>query len=117
MRISPELSSDTVQEMAEELHYLLQNKQVNCNTELQTKQPNTPVLTLRDVSYTYMPDTPLAHTALRHVSLKLQEQQCQGLLGATGSGKSTLLQHCNGLLPVQQGELDVLGRSMSAGRC
>lgn len=59
------------------------------------------------LGHIYMKDTPLAHRALRTVTLTVPEHGTHGLLGATGSGKSTLLQHLNGLLRPQEGRVRI----------
>jgi len=65
-----------------------------------------------DLSYTYMLDTPLAHRALDHANLHVSQGSTHGLIGATGSGKSTLLQHLNGLFRPQSGKVEVLGMNL-----
>ena len=64
---------------------------------------------LRDVHYTYMPDTPFERAALRGVSLNIEDGEFVGIIGQTGSGKSTLVQMFNGLLKPTSGEVEVGG--------
>jgi len=61
----------------------------------------------KNLTFTYMQDTPLAHTALQDISFSIPEGSIHGLIGATGSGKSTLIQHFNGLYFPQNGKLRV----------
>jgi len=61
----------------------------------------------KNLTFTYMQDTPLAHTALEDISFSIPEGSIHGLIGATGSGKSTLIQHFNGLYFPQNGKLRV----------
>lgn len=63
------------------------------------------IIQLKDVTYTYSPDTPFAKQALKGVSLTLNEGEFVGLIGHTGSGKSTLVQMLNGLLRPTTGEI------------
>lgn len=64
---------------------------------------------LKNVSYTYMPQTPFERQALKNVNLSIEEGMLTAIAGHTGSGKSTLLQHLNGLLEPTQGEVLVDG--------
>lgn len=57
------------------------------------------------VSYTYEPDTPLAHKALDDICLNIPDGQFIGIIGHTGSGKSTLVQHLNGLMQATEGHI------------
>ena len=66
-----------------------------------------PVIDVRDLSYSYMRGTPLAHRALQGANLRVASGEVHGLLGHTGSGKSTLLQHLNGLMRPQEGSVQV----------
>ena len=50
-----------------------------------------------------------AHVALAHASFSVPNGQSTAVIGPNGSGKSTLLHAIAGLLPVQEGELRVLG--------
>ncbi|MDO4182327.1 MAG: energy-coupling factor transporter ATPase [Coriobacteriia bacterium] len=69
-----------------------------------------PLLELRDVSFCYGPDQPLA---LQGVSFHLRAGQVLGVAGPTGSGKSTLLGHLNGLLAPTQGTVLYRGEQAS----
>jgi ABC-type multidrug transport system ATPase subunit len=50
---------------------------------------------------------------LVNVDLQVAEGEIHGLVGADGAGKSTLLSLCIGQLPLQGGEIEVLGRKPS----
>ena len=64
-------------------------------------------ITLKNVNYTYNPNTPLAHIALTDVNLSIKDNKVTALIGHTGSGKSTLLQLFDGLLKPTTGEVRV----------
>ncbi len=57
-----------------------------------------------------------AHLALSGVSLRVRWGTCFALVGPNGAGKSTLLKVIAGLLPVQAGDLRVLGHEVGACR-
>lgn len=70
-----------------------------------------PILTLRDVSYSYhnlKGETP----ALLHISLQISEGSFVAVVGPSGCGKSTLLSIIAGLLAPEEGE--VLYRGLSS---
>lgn len=71
-------------------------------------------LELKDVWHIYSPDTDFEVTALRGVSLSVEEGEVLGIVGGTGSGKSTLVQHMNLLLTPTRGEVLVDG-AMASG--
>ncbi|MEW6243242.1 MAG: energy-coupling factor transporter ATPase [Bacillota bacterium] len=71
---------------------------------------------VENVSYTYMPGTTFAVSALDNVSLTIQDGEFVGIIGPTGSGKSTLVQHLNGLLRPTSGRVIVDGIDLSAKR-
>ena len=52
---------------------------------------------------------PLERTAIRDVSLTIDDGEFVGLIGHTGSGKSTLIMHLNGLIKPTSGEIRVDG--------
>ncbi|HEY1390453.1 MAG TPA: energy-coupling factor transporter ATPase [Ktedonobacterales bacterium] len=66
------------------------------------------------LTYIYHPGTPRARTALRDVSLTIEDGACAAIIGVTGSGKSTLVQHFNGLLRPTSGRVVVDGLDVGA---
>jgi energy-coupling factor transport system ATP-binding protein len=83
------------------------------NTPKDRAKPASPVIDVRNLSHTYMRNTPFARRALDGVDLDVRTDGAHGLVGATGSGKSTLLQHLNGLLRPQEGRVRVAGYDLS----
>ena len=69
---------------------------------------------LKNVSYTYMPGTPMERQALHDISLTIREGTFTAIAGHTGSGKSTLIQHLNGLLQPTDGTVLVDGVNINA---
>ncbi len=67
------------------------------------------MIKLNDVTYTYMPGSPFEKTAVKNVSLTVNDGEFIGLMGHTGSGKSTLIQMMNGLIRPTSGSIDVDG--------
>ncbi len=73
-----------------------------------------PLITIRDLHYTYLPGTPLEAVALRGASMEVYAGEIVGLIGPAGAGKSTLLQHCNGLLrPAESGHVIIDGQDLA----
>ncbi len=66
-----------------------------------------PLVLIEKLDHIYLKGTPLESIALQDVSLRVNNGQAHGLVGATGSGKSTLLQHINGLYRPQSGLIRV----------
>ncbi|MDO8886032.1 energy-coupling factor transporter ATPase [Candidatus Oleimmundimicrobium sp.] len=73
------------------------------------------LIELRNVSFTYMSNTPLAQRALKNVTFSVRAGEFVGLVGPTGSGKSTLVQHLNGLLEPLEGEVLIDGKKIGEG--
>ncbi len=71
------------------------------------------ILTLRDVSYVYSPDTPFEKEALTHVNIEFNRSRTTGIIGHTGSGKSTVAQLLNGLIKPASGEVLFEGRNIN----
>lgn len=59
------------------------------------------------LGHTYNAGTSFSKTALKDVSLEIEEGSFLGVVGHTGSGKSTFILHLNTLLPVLEGSLRV----------
>ncbi|KAF2955486.1 ATP-binding cassette domain-containing protein [Marinitoga sp. 38H-ov] len=62
---------------------------------------------IKNVSYTYAEKTPFETTALKNISLEIEEGSFWVILGKTGSGKTTLIQTLNGLIIPKDGEVIV----------
>lgn len=62
-------------------------------------------ITFENVGYTYQPNTPFSHTALKNVSFQIPAGSFTAIVGHTGSGKSTLIQHLNGLAIPTEGKV------------
>lgn len=75
-----------------------------------------PIMSIEDLSFTYMAGTPLAQPALNRLNLQVDQGKVHALIGATGAGKSTILQHINGLYRPQSGRVMVAGLDTSDSR-
>lgn len=62
---------------------------------------------IKNLSFTYSRKSPYEKKALDNINLQIEEGEFVGIIGHTGSGKSTFIQHLNGLVKVQEGEVDV----------
>ena len=70
------------------------------------------VVELSDVSAVYEGErTP----ALHNLSLRVDSREMVGIVGPNGAGKTTLLEVINGLLPVTEGTVQVLGERVGPG--
>jgi phospholipid/cholesterol/gamma-HCH transport system ATP-binding protein len=67
-----------------------------------------PVITLRDVSKAFGDNR-----VLRGASLEVDRGETLAVLGASGSGKSVTLKTINGLIPPDEGVVEVLGHRVS----
>ncbi len=70
---------------------------------------NTPILEIRELRKSYGEDL-----VLQDVSLVLAEHQVKVLIGASGSGKSTLLRCVNLLEGIDDGQIVLVGRDITA---
>ena len=69
------------------------------------------VLAVRDVSVTLE-----GRPVLRHVDLEVDAGEIVALLGANGSGKSTLVRASVGLVPLQEGRVELFGAPLAKFR-
>ncbi len=69
-------------------------------------------IVVRNLSYTYQANTPLASPALRNVEMEVLPGQFVAIIGQTGSGKSTFIQHLNGLIPTGPGRIWIDGQDI-----
>lgn len=67
---------------------------------------------LKDVTYTYSPNTVYEVNAIEHVNVKIDSGEFIGIIGHTGSGKSTLIQHFNGLMRPTSGQVCFQGEDI-----
>lgn len=54
--------------------------------------------------------------ALHDISFTIRKGEIFGIMGHTGSGKSTLISHLNGILRAQEGQVKVMGKTLSENR-
>ena len=69
------------------------------------------VLSVRDASVTLE-----GRPVLRHVDLEVAEGEIVALLGANGSGKSTLVRAAVGLVPLDEGQVELFGTPLAKFR-
>ena len=67
------------------------------------------------VGHPYSAGTPYEYKALKDVNLEIEEGKITAVIGMTGSGKSTLVQHLNALLLPEEGKIEILDRTITAG--
>ena len=72
-------------------------------------------ISFEHVSYIYSRNTPYEYAALKDVNLTITEGKITAIIGMTGSGKSTLVQHLNALLLPEEGKIEILDRTITAG--
>lgn len=70
------------------------------------------ILKTENLTYTYSKGTPFEVSAIKDVSLDIEEGELVAVIGHTGSGKSTLIQHFNGLLKPTSGKVYVDGKDI-----
>ncbi len=68
----------------------------------------------RKVTFSYDDDLP---PALQEVTFSVEQGELVAVMGTNGSGKSTLAKELNALLPLQDGELTVLGMDVADEQC
>jgi ABC-2 type transport system ATP-binding protein len=67
----------------------------------------TAAIDIRGLSYAFG-----AHRAVDDLTLAVEPGECFGLLGPNGAGKTTTIRLLNTLLPLQAGDIAILGRSV-----
>lgn len=82
--------------------------------ELLPAPQTPPLLETRDLSFTYLSDTPFAQLALRQVSVNVASGALVAFVGPTRAGKSTLLDCFNGVIKPGKGMLFYRGKDIMA---
>ena len=72
------------------------------------------LIELKNVTHTYSEGSAFQATAIRNVSLTIEDGEFIAVVGHTGSGKSTLVQHLNGLLKPTGGQILIDGEDLNA---
>src|SRR5690625_6947591 len=67
------------------------------------------MLSVKDLSVTFNPGTPIETCALRGLSLEIPTGQFVTVIGSNGAGKSTLLNVVSGEIAVDSGRIDIDG--------
>jgi energy-coupling factor transport system ATP-binding protein len=70
------------------------------------------IIKTENLTYTYGTGTPFEKTAVKDVSLGIEEGELCGIIGHTGSGKSTLIQMLNGLIKPTSGSVFIDGENI-----
>ena len=65
------------------------------------------MISVKNISYTYMTGTPFEKHALENISFDVAEGEVLAIAGHTGSGKSTLIQIVAGLIDLQSGAVTI----------
>lgn len=65
------------------------------------------MISVENVSYTYMRGTPFEKVALENISFDVADGEVLAIAGHTGSGKSTLIQIVAGLIDLQSGSVTI----------
>ena len=65
------------------------------------------------LTHTYLPGSPFSATAIRDITVAIEDGEFVGVLGHTGSGKTTFVQHLNGLLKPTVGRVIVNGQDIT----
>ena len=71
------------------------------------------MISVRDLTYTYMVGTPFEKTALKNISFDVAAGEVLAVAGHTGSGKSTLIQIVAGLIDFSTGTVEIDGLSVA----
>lgn len=67
------------------------------------------MLSIKDLTITFNPGTPIETRALRELSLEIPSGQFVTVIGSNGAGKSTLLNAVSGDLAIDSGTIDIDG--------
>src|SRR5215208_2130521 len=78
------------------------------------KHDTTPIIELRNFSFTYLEGTPRANEAIRDVSLEIQRGERVAIVGPTRSGKSTIVDAFAHLLRLKRGQVFYRGEDVAA---
>lgn len=70
------------------------------------------MIEIKNLTYTYMKNTPFEKTALKNISFNVAEGNFFAIAGHTGSGKSTLIQIIAGLIDFKFGMVEVDGEAI-----
>ena len=65
------------------------------------------MISVKNISYTYMRGTPFEKIALKNISFDIADGEVFAIAGHTGSGKSTLIQIVAGLIELQGGNVTI----------
>ena len=68
---------------------------------------------IKGLTHTYSEGSAFQATAIRNVSLTIDDGEFVAVVGHTGSGKSTLVQHLNGLLKPTAGQILIDGEDLN----
>ena len=73
-------------------------------------------ISLKNLTYTYMPGTPFEAKAVDDISIDIGKSEFLGIIGHTGSGKTTLISLLAGLLKPMEGAVEIGGEDIGEKR-
>ena len=99
------LDSLSIEDLAKKLINIGFNKSTYEQIENSIEQEQEEKIKLKDIKYTYSPNTVFEKIALDNINLTINKGDFLGIIGHTGSGKSTLIQMFNALIKPSFGQV------------
>lgn len=99
------LDSLSIEDLAKKLINIGFNKSTYEHIENSIEQEQEEKIKLKDIKYTYSPNTVFEKIALDNINLTINKGDFLGIIGHTGSGKSTLIQMFNALIKPSFGQV------------
>jgi len=109
----------TVDELADGIAEKLADRKPGETPSIKRSEKKTQggtAVSLKNLSYTYMPGTPFEAKAVDDISIDIGKSEFLGIIGHTGSGKTTLISLLAGLLKPMEGAVEIGGEDIGEKR-